>query len=380
MPGRAVDIVPDRSVSFFGIEGASGEKRSIQSPRIAVRSAPVAGGDVRGMNLPETNLPVAAVADRLGLSPRRETPEPDLVITIATSRRLPNLDGSCVVEDDRGTLALTANGWACRGAGYHVVVDTASQAAHLTIASGTESGTAPGTDATTAAQTARLAYGLRHTLTSLLPLCGWAPLHGAALAAPSSSAFSASGAPEGILLVGPSGTGKSTLAAGLIRRGWTCASDDLLVVWPDAAAKWPDAEEEDSGAIVTGLSRGVRLLSDARTRLEMTASAGAPVFGSEGKAWHDVPAAAQVKPTCLLVPTITDRDRSRLRPLAPGRAAGAVLEQMHPVRVLPPSDAAATLSAAGRLVQDASVFTLEAGRDLYHDPGRLADLLHAVPA
>jgi hypothetical protein len=204
-------------------------------------------------------------------------------------------------------------------------------------------------------------------------LCGWPPLHGAALAAPPDSESGSAKLPSGILLVGPSGTGKSTLTAGLIRRGWTCASDDLLVVCPEAV-------EDDGSTTVAGLSRGVRLLPDARARLDMNASGTATVFGGEEKAWHDVPSAPRVHPTCLLVPTITNRDRSRLRPLSPARAVGAVLEQMHPVRVLPPSVAAATLSAAGRLVQGASVFTLEAGRDLYHDPRRLADLLHAVPA
>lgn len=347
MLGRAVGTVPDRTVSFFGIAGLSVKTGPLRSPRIAIR------GETSVCGSP---LPVASVATRLGLSPCRETSEPDLCIAIATADSLPDLQGPRIAIDERGTLVRTRRGWACRGAGYHVELDTASRRAHLTIADGP--------DVSATARCGRLAYGMRHALTSLLPLCGWHPLHAAALAAPS-----ASGSSCGVLLVGPSGTGKSTLAAGLIQRGWECASDDLLVVLPDA-------QTDEAGPTVTGLSRGIRLLPDAHSRLNVTPS-GDTLFGSESKAWHDVPPAARVSPTLLIVPTIADRAESRLRPLDSARAFGAVLEQMHPVRVLPASATTSALSAAGRLVRNVAPFSLEAGRDLYADPGCLADLLAA---
>src|SRR5262249_16022590 len=57
----------------------------------------------------------------------------------------------------------------------------------------------------------------------LLRPLGFYSIHGAGLAAPDG---------RGILVIGPSSSGKSTLTLGLIRHGWRYLSDDALLLRP----------------------------------------------------------------------------------------------------------------------------------------------------
>ncbi len=59
---------------------------------------------------------------------------------------------------------------------------------------------------------------------------------------------------KGLLLLGPSGSGKSDLCIRLIDKGWTLISDDYSNVWVKAGEMWAKPHENTSGKIeVRGL-------------------------------------------------------------------------------------------------------------------------------
>jgi len=187
-----------------------------------------------------------------------------------------------------------------------------------------------------------------------------------------------------VLLVGPSGCGKSTLTTGLLRRGWPCISDDLLLLAP------PDAP--DMAPSAWSLTREIRLCPDAWQRFgfgDSEQERAASLFGADasGTPKPVVPthrfSASPVShgtPQCIVLPSIVDRATSRLTPVSSTEALPAVLQQMQPPALLPPAVAQTQLDRAAALVRTCDVVRLEAGRDLYRDPGRLAivlgDVLH----
>lgn len=261
-----------------------------------------------------------------------------------------------VAEDDRGRLFRTedARRWACRG--YDLIVPDASQRATVHVHEQSESSWEH--------QVAGSA--LRHAVSVLLPRMGRYPLHAAGLRAPDH--------PEVVVIAGPSGRGKSTLAAGLVRRGWRCLSDDLLVLVPSGGR-----------VQVYGMTRGIRLRNDAWERLALSAhekdEAPHPAAGRAGGTEKRVLSLGgkhekkAEPPGCVLFPALVDRSDSTLSPLDSSHALKRVLEQMHPPAALPDSVASAQFDAAATLVRRSPCLHLAAGRDLYADPGRLADLL-----
>jgi hypothetical protein len=80
-------------------------------------------------------------------------------------------------------------------------------------------------------------------------------------------------------------------------------------------------------------------------------------------------------PRCVLLPSIADRPTSQLSPVDATDALPALLQQMQPPALLPPHTAQAQLDRVAALLRPCETYRLTAGRDLYHDPGALADLL-----
>ena len=310
-----------------------------------------------------------AIADALALRPAAKSDAPmppDVVVHVSPSSGIPVPSGAKQVANDKqGTVWRTSNGWLLKRAGYTA-----------TVAASTRKATLYAPTAPTAM------YAFRDLMTMLLPRTGWVPIHAACV----QPADSNTNHPT-VLIAGPSGSGKSTLTTGLLLAGWQCISDDLLVL--------PPPEHERVSAYC--MMRAVRICDDAWTRLGLNDAHKKPldVFGRYASvAKHTLTASAlpdgsgmpsnralrcsHGSPTCILLPEIVERASSTLIPVSPSQALPALMAESIPTTILPPEAAQGQLQRIGALLRQCTVYRLHAGRDLYHNPSRLASLLQDV--
>jgi hypothetical protein len=282
-----------------------------------------------------------------------------------------------VSRDERGAVWRDPSGWWVKRAAYAAkLAPTASRATlAMTTAFAPEQATA------------HWAHAFRDVLTLLLPRTGWMPLHAGALCAPATPDL-----PTAVLLIGPSGCGKSTLTTGLMMRGWAAVSDDMLVSPPPATTT----------VRVRSLAETIHVCADAWDRLELTASASPQAtsslfgqfterekrpLGPQSLPRHDgshavstMRRAAQAAPAAIILPTITGRMRSKLIACSAAEALPELMAQGVPPALLPPDAARAQWERMGHLLRQCTAYRLHAGRDLYHDPGHLAELLQTQTA
>jgi hypothetical protein len=192
--------------------------------------------------------------------------------------------------------------------------------------------------------------------------CGVFVMHAAGAVEPRSGA--------GLLLAGPSNSGKSSLTLRLVRAGWRYLSDDTVIFyerdgrveagpWRRLFAVTPSALEGFEGL---GASLGKAVASDpTKRRLD-------PAVVFPGRL---APACA---PRVLCFPVIAGEAASRLEPLGPAEAMSSLIES-YPWASYDATAAPAYLAALGRLVGQCRVFRLRAGRDLIDDPARAHGLL-----
>lgn len=337
-----------------------------------------------GVSLPDASSVDAiaawdAIAHSLCLCPIAGQAEADLRITVAETAldAHPPLGGTRVASDERGTVWRTLDGWFWTATGFRVAAAREGTTARLLL----------DMDMSPDDRSMVQGYAFRHALTMLLPRTGWMPLHGAGLCPPASD--TTTGEAPALLLVGPSGTGKSTLAAGLLQRGWHCISDDLLLLSP------PDA---DDALTAWSLTRTIRLCRDAWQRLgfadserqEANRLGTADVFGgtADGQSKYSVsPRPLEQSadgpprgcPSHVIFPELSSTSQSRLDPVERIHALPNVLKQMQPSALLSPSDAETQLNHVATMLRATDIYRLRAGRDLYDDPGLIADLLNEPP-
>lgn len=197
-------------------------------------------------------------------------------------------------------------------------------------------------------------------LTLQLRHAGWFHLHAAALAWQD----------QGVLLVGTSDRGKSTLSYSLARSGWTFVTDDSLLFRP-----------QDAGARVAAFRRYFGLDAEA-----------VDYFPELAAVWRDAPAekgAVPVRdlyperarwtcrPTCIVLPRIADADASTVEPASTMEAYDALIQQSALV-TLRDGRSQAHLDAIGRLVRQTRHYRLHAGRDVIERPERVSALLREV--
>ncbi len=215
------------------------------------------------------------------------------------------------------------------------------------------------------ASPAEVAWHLTVSLQLLLRPLGAYGLHAAALER----------GPAGVLLVGPSDVGKSTLAYALVRQGWGFVSDDSVLL---------HAEGRDGAVEAVAFRRRFGL--DADDRFPEVAAHAVPQPAEAGKWSVDVAALyagqarMQTAPRLLVFPEIADAAESRLGRLAPADAYGRLLAQVG-TRRLDDAHTRAHHALLGRLLAQAPAVRLAAGRDVLDAPARVADLLSdALPA
>jgi hypothetical protein len=174
----------------------------------------------------------------------------------------------------------------------------------------------------------------------------------------------------GVLLVGASGHGKSTLAIGLIRQGWEYLADDAVLLHRQSA--------------------GVTALAFRKTFSVDAAAAPAYADLPLGEEVPDIKggrrrrvgiedafpgqARAQCLPRVLLFPRIVPQRHSTLCPLDRPSALKHLLAQSGP-QLFDRRTMGTHLEVLKGLVQQTVSYELLAGQDLYHQPGRLAHLL-----
>jgi HPr serine kinase-like protein len=201
-------------------------------------------------------------------------------------------------------------------------------------------------------------------LLKLLRPMGIYALHAAALVAENGL---------GILLVGESGTGKSTLAIGLIRAGWRYLSDEAVLlrsrsgrVEALALRKHFYVDDSASEQHADLLSQEQRPDRSGRMRRRVAIEEAYP-----GQRM------AVSEPRLLLFPQIVRQSRSALLPITQARAVELLVAQSGP-QLFDQETIAQQLATLKELLQQTTAYELRAGSDLHDDPTTLIELLAAT--
>lgn len=232
----------------------------------------------------------------------------------------------------------------------------------ISLASGSITGQLPSSGGGTVSEGCYVATTLMLLL--LLEHVGYYALHAACLVHPDGA---------GVLLIGPSDSGKSTMALHLVEQGWQYLSDDsvLLHAGPDGISVLPlrrdfclDPEAEALFPSLAGTS--ARMLTDAdkwRVRVEH-------LFPTQQR--------PSCRPSLLLFPRIeAERATSALQPLRPIESLMALLPQASLLR-RDPKEARTFTQLTQRLVAQAPAYRFLSGADVYRDGARLARLLEPL--
>ncbi|HEX9918947.1 MAG TPA: hypothetical protein VGA87_07260, partial [Pyrinomonadaceae bacterium] len=205
---------------------------------------------------------------------------------------------------------------------------------------------------------------LSYAVQAALRRAGLYVLHAAGVVEPETGA--------GMIVVGNSNSGKSSLTIRLAGAGWRYLSDDMLVL----------AEERDS-VEAWALRRvfSVSPESFARSGLGgMEAALGAPVNSDpskrklEPRVMFPDSFVESCQPRVLLFPTLTGEASSRVEKLSSGEAMARLIRQC-PWASYDGGTAREHLHALGRLAKQSISYSLNAGLDLLEDSTLAPQLL-----
>lgn len=211
-----------------------------------------------------------------------------------------------------------------------------------------------------------LGYFLMSLLCSGLARCGHVPLHAACLAA------RRDGQPCSVLIVAPSGTGKSTAAFGLASGGWRLMGDDLtlLKVVGQQTLAWGYPRQCHVRRPTLGLLPWLGSLPLAPTGSESTWQFPLAALGTRA-----VASPPPLLPAGLVV--LLQRpngNRHRCERVDPARALSEISrENVQPIEGPADADAGVAFATIGRLVRSTPAIRLSAGPDVEG----LADFLAA---
>ena len=205
---------------------------------------------------------------------------------------------------------------------------------------------------------------LSYAVQGALRKAGLFDLHAGGVVEPRSGA--------GVLVAGPSGSGKSSLTIRLAAAGWGYLTDDMLALRDEANAV-------TAYAFRRAFSVSERSLENAG-RPSLLGLLGPPVNSDPTKRTLD-PAAGfpgqfveSCTPRVLCFAALTGEAESRLERLSRAEAM-ARLVRHSPWASYDTGTAREHLRALARLAAQCRAFALRAGRDLVERPGRAAELL-----
>ena len=205
---------------------------------------------------------------------------------------------------------------------------------------------------------------LSYVLQAALRLGGLYVLHAAGVVEPATGA--------GVVVVGNSNSGKSSLTIRLAGAGWRYLSDDMLVL------------AEENGLIDAWALRRIFSVSSASLAHSglsgVEAALGAPVNSDPGKRKLEPRImfpdsfVESCRPRVLLFPTLTGEAESRVEKLSSGAAMTRLIRQC-PWASYDAGTAREHLRVLGLLAKQSFSYSLDAGLDLLEDATRAPRLL-----
>ena len=206
-------------------------------------------------------------------------------------------------------------------------------------------------------------FGLVLALSLLLREKGWFGLHAAGLVWRG----------NGVLLVGRSDSGKSTLAYSLVRRGWSYLTDDAVLVHQSGKEVVAVSFREDFGLD----PESVRYFPEVAICRDRQPTDPAK-FRVRMDRLHPGRFQPRCRPALLILPELVDISESRLVPLRRSEAFGRLVQASLLLGCADDPAERHLLDVMGWLVRQAPAYLLEAGPDLLDRPGRLEQLLAAA--
>jgi len=177
---------------------------------------------------------------------------------------------------------------------------------------------------------------------------------------------------KGLVVVGNSNTGKSSLTIRLAGAGWRYLSDDMLVL------------AEENGSVEAWALRRIFSISPASFASSglggADAALGAPVNSDPGKRKLEPSIAfpdsfvESCRPRVLLFPTLTGEATSRVEKLSSGAAMARLIRE-NPWASYDAGSAREHLRVLGLLAKQSISYSLDAGFDLFEDSTRAPQLL-----
>jgi len=206
-------------------------------------------------------------------------------------------------------------------------------------------------------------FGLVLVVSLLLREKGWFGLHAAGLVWRG----------KGVLLVGRSDSGKSTLTYSLVRRGWSYLTDDAVLVHRSGEDVVAVSFREDFGLD----PESVRYFPEVAVCRDRQPTDPAKLRVRMDRL-HPGRFQPRCRPILLIFPELADISESRLVPLRRSEAFGRLVQAgLLLGRADDPAERR-LLDVMGRLVRQAPAYLLEAGPDLLERPGRLGQMLAAA--
>jgi hypothetical protein len=176
----------------------------------------------------------------------------------------------------------------------------------------------------------------------------------------------------GLLIVGNSGSGKSTTALSLIKQGWKYLSDDVLLI-----------RERPQGVEAIAFQRGFSFdpklansFPELSCHLEKASFNGNKRFLNMESIYADS-FQSSCFPKVLIFPGIVSQDRSELIPI--DRAEALILLAGSSGGIMVDKEMVEKqMGVLKRLVYQTTVYRLLAGRDLCEEPERISEVLAGV--